>query len=272
MPSALAQVVLAPTVFHRSGLPASAIEAPTVTCPRGYVAASGGVSAAAPGVALLRAEPAGSRAYAFRLGNSTGNARRVTVSVACRTLRTRAGPGADIELKQLKPKSLQVAPGAQRSAALVCPAGTVPAGSGIDLTPGGRGQSAGFGGTKLSVRRITASLRSFSFAVRNSGGSARRVALSGNCITVVSRPGAPRQLLRVKVITFRGSVDTGRHSIGRSCQRGWFSLAAGYSLPAPSLAVEGAAAVGGSGTWSVVNGGGDSTRVVLQLVCGRLAR
>jgi hypothetical protein len=147
----------------------------------------------------------------------------------------------------------------------------LPAGAGVDLAPAGRGRVGGFTGTQLSVRRITTSLRGFSFAVRNSGTTARTVRVFGNCITVVSRPGRPREELRVNVTTFRGWADPGRHVLRRSCRRGWVSLATGYSLPAPSLSLEGAAAVGGSGRWSVRSAGGKATRLVLQLVCARLA-
>ena len=55
----------------------------------------------------------------------------------------------------------------------------------------------------------------------------------------------------------------------RACPRGWLSLAAGYSLPAPSLMIEGAPALAGA-RWSVVNSGDAPTRVVLQLTCGRV--
>ncbi len=273
VPSALAQVALAPTIFRGVNLPANAVKGLTVACPRGYVAVSGGLSTAAPGVALLRVEPAGTGAFAFRVGNPAGKpTRRVAVAVACRRLRTRSGPGASFTLKPLQPRSLVVAAGAQRSAALACPSGTAPAGAGLDLAPGRRGQTTGFTGTQLSVRRIIAGLRSFSFTVRNSGTTARRVALSGNCITVVSKAGAPREQLRVKVTTFRGSVDPGRQRITRSCPRGWFSLAAGYAVPDRSVVIEGAAALAGGGTWSVVSDAGGPARMILQLVCGRLER
>jgi hypothetical protein len=120
------------------------------------------------------------------------------------------------------------------------------------------------------VRRATTSLRSFSFGVRNSGATARTVTVSGNCITVLNRPGAPRERMLLKLITLRRLVDRGRHQIRRSCPRGWLSLATGYRLPAASLSLEGSAAVAGAGHWSVTNAGGDSTRLILQLVCARL--
>jgi hypothetical protein len=273
VPSALAQTVLAPTIFRSVGLPSSAVRTLNVACPSGYVAASGGLSSVGPGVVVLRAKPAGTGAFAFRLGNPDGNAaRRAVVAVACRRLRVRTGPGASLELRPLRPRSMVVAAGARRSVTLTCPAGTAAAGAGVDLAAGAQGPAGGFGGTSLSVRKLTAGLRSFSVAVRNSGAAQRRIVLSGNCITVVSKPGTEREQLRVIVTTFKGQIDPGRRSITRSCPRGWFSLTSGYALPSPSLSLQGSAAVAGRGRWTVVNAGGDSTRLVLQLVCGRLAR
>jgi hypothetical protein len=273
VPSVLAQTVLAPTILRSTTVPSSAVKTFTVSCPSGYVAASGGLSSAAPGIAVLRAEPAGTSAFAFRLGNPAGNpARRALVAVACRRLRAPTSGGATFRLKPLRPGSLVISPGTLRSAALNCPSGTVAAGAGVDLAPSSQRGTTGFTGTRLSVRRITVGLRSFAFAVRNSGGTSRRVVLSGNCITVVSKLGARREQLRVNVTTFTGLVGPGRRSITRRCPAGWFSLASGYSLPASSLALQGSAAVAGGGRWTVVNAGGDSARLVLQLVCGRLAR
>ena len=268
--SAAASVVLAHTVFRSAGLPAGAVRALTVTCPRGYVAASGGVSRAARGVEVLRARPSGPRAFAFRLGNPvSSSARRVGVSVACWAIRAPAGP--DIALRQIGPSVLSIAPHSQRATSLACPSDTGPAGAGVDLAPGVQGQAAGFTGTQLSVRSMTTSLRGFSYVIRNSGANARTVAVSGNCITVVSSPGAPRAQLGFKVTTFRSLFRPGRRSTTRACPLGWRSLATGYSLPSPSLSLEGAAAVAGAGRWWVTNAGGAPTRLVLQLVCARLA-
>ena len=258
VPAGAAQTLFGRTVLHGMRLPGGATRASTVSCPTGYAAVSGGVSTPAQGVALLRAAPAGTRAYAFRLANAGGPARRVTVAVACRRLRT---SGARIEMRQLEPKSVRVRHGVQQSAALTCPSGTAPAGSGVDIRSGG---------TQVTVRRLTESLRGFSFTVLNAGRGARAVVFSGNCITVVSRPGSPRARLRVKLITFRQPLDPGRRTITHRCPTGWLSLATGYSLGAPAVALEGTAAVGGGGRWSVVNSGDASTPLVLQLSCGRV--
>jgi hypothetical protein len=203
-PSAGAQVLVGRTALHRVQVPAGAARPATVACPGGYLATSGGISAAAPGVVLLRAEPAGSGRYAFALANRGGNPRGVTVAVACRRLRAAS---ATMDMKQLEPRSFQVGPGTQRSAVLTCPARRVAAGAGVDV---------GLGGTQLSVRRLAADLRGFSFTVRNAGRRARAVAVSGNCITVISRPGSPLLHLRVKVVTFRQPLGPGRRTITRA--------------------------------------------------------
>ncbi len=268
-PSAIAQVVLAPTVFHSADLPADAVTSFRVTCPSGYLAASGGVSTPAAGTTLLGVRPAGIRAFAFRLGNpATNRARRATVAVACRRLSAGRAPGSFFKLKQLEPKTLVVPPGGRRSVALACPTGTIPAGAGVDLAPGRQARAARFAGAQLSVRRITADLQSFSFSVRNSGTTARPVALGGNCITVVTEPHASRRGLHVRVTTLRQSIDPGRRKIARSCPRGWFSLAAGYRLPSPAVAVEAGAAVGGGGKWLVANTADRPARIELELACG----
>lgn len=269
VPSAGAQVVLAPTILHTVELPSDAVTAFTVTCPPGYVAVSGGVSTPAPGATLLAIVPAGIRAFAFRFGNPvTNRAQRVTVSAACRKIRVGTTPGAVLRLRPVTRKPLIVPPGKQRSAALLCPANMAPAGSGVDLAPGRH--SAGFTGTQLSVRRITMGLHGLSFTVRNSGGTVRSVAVSGNCITVVRQPGAPRERLHVKVTTFHAPVQPGRQKVGHDCPLEWFSLAAGYALPSPFVAIEGAAAIGRGGKWWVASNADGPAAIVLQLACVRI--
>src|SRR5436309_8882106 len=150
VPVALAQVVLDHTVFRDGILPAGAARTQTVGCPRGSVAASGGVSSAGPAVVLLRAKPEGTGAYAFRIGNPGDQGRRVTVAVACRRLLAR---GSFFKLTPLTPKGLQVPARGQRTASLFCPASAAAAGAGFDLAPGRQAVSS-FPGTRLSVRGI----------------------------------------------------------------------------------------------------------------------
>jgi hypothetical protein len=265
--SATAAVVLAPTIFDRVSLAPGAVAAVTVACPPGYVAPSAGAVVPAPGTTLLASGPAGDRAFAFRFGNPRTNAvRRVAVAVACRKVRTSA---TVIKLRPVRRKPLVVPPGRQRSVALGCTAGFVPAGAGFDLDPAG--QSRGFVGTELSVRRITAGLRRFSFVVRNGGKAPRSVAVSGNCVTVVSAPGAPRERLHVRVSTFDEPIAPGRHPVTRRCPRGWFSIAAGYALPTPLAAIEAAAVIRRGGKWWVANNAAGRIKIALQLACGRIA-
>jgi hypothetical protein len=266
VPSAVAQVVLAPTVFHRANLPPGAATTFVVACPGGYVAPSGGVFTPAQGTTLLGSKPTGNRAFEFRFGNPRPNAaRRVTVAVACRKVRT---GGAVLKLTSVRPKTILVAPGRQRSAALACPSGLAPAGAGIDLDPGRRSGSAG---SKLSVRRLTEDLHRFSFVVRNAGKAARAVTFSGNCVTLVSSSGTPRERLHVKVSTFSALLQPGRHHLARSCPPGWFSLAAGYALPNPLAAIEAAGAVRRGGQWWLASTAKGPVAITLQLACGRIS-
>src|SRR5207249_3450878 len=163
-------------------------------------------------------------------------------------------------------KGLQVPARGQRTASLFCPASAAAAGAGFDLAPGRQAVSS-FPGTRLSVRGITAGVRSFSFTVRNSGRTARRVVLAGSCLTVVSRPHAVRRRLHVKLMTFALPVDPGRRAITRACPGGWFSFAARYGSQSPAVAVE-AAAVDRGGRWLVANSSDASAQVELQLACG----
>jgi hypothetical protein len=259
--SASAQVVLAPTVFRTAELRSNAVTSFSVACAAGYVAVSAGVSTPAPGATLLTKKPVGRRAYSFRFGNPASDAeRRVTVAVACR--RIRAGAPL-IQLKSVA-RRLNVPPGAQKAITLTCPPNTTPAGSGVDV-------ASGRASTAVRVRAATATLRGFGFTLQNSGKAARRVALYGNCITVVRSRRAARRPLQVRITTFTDLVRPGRQQVTHACPRGWFSLSAGYAAGSRLLAVEGAAAVGGGGRWWVWSKAQAET-ATLQLVCGRLGR
>jgi hypothetical protein len=269
-PSAIAGAVLAPTIFRAARLASNSVTGFSAGCPRGYVAASAGVSAPATGTTVLSVRPAGNRAFIFRFGNPAKNpARRVTVAVACRRLAGQTR-GVFLRVSPLTPRTVLVPSGGQRSATRACPAGTAAAGAGVDLAPGRRAASAGFRGNPLSIRRMSAGVHSFSFTVRNSGATARPVALAGNCITVVAQAPAARRRLHVKVISFLGAVEPGRRKVARSCPQGWVSLAAGYGVASPAVTVEGAAAVGDGGRWSVASTAAGPTQVELDLTCGRV--
>src|SRR3954451_14294085 len=85
-PSSLAQGVLSRSVFHTVDLPSNTARSVLVSCPRGYVAASAGISNPAPGVTLLSIRPSGDAGYRFRFGNPAANAdQQATVVAACRS-------------------------------------------------------------------------------------------------------------------------------------------------------------------------------------------
>jgi hypothetical protein len=269
-PSASPQIVIAQTVFHTAGLPSNAITSFSLGCPPGYVAVSGGVSTAASGVTTLSIRPLGLRSYAFRFGNPVTNPhQRVTVAVACRKIRARAGTSPYLKLKPLKLKPFQVKPSSQKAAALGCPSGMVPAGTGFELDPVRSKALGRFAGTTLSVRRQTQTLHGAAFIVRNSGRRAHPVAFYVTCLTVVRPPGAANERLIVKIATEATPIHPGSQVVKHSCPRGWTALSTGFAVPT-SVAVDGAAAIGGAGKWSVTNRGDGTAIADLQLLCGRL--
>ena len=270
-PSASPQIVVAQTVFHRADLPSNAITGLNVTCPPGYVAVSGGNSTAAPGVTTLSIRPVGLRTYAFRFGNPATNPRQhVTVAVACRRVRVRRGTSPFLKLTPLKLRSVQVQPASQKAASLGCPSGTVPVGTGFDLDPA-RGKALGrFSGTALSIRQQTQTLHGVAFTLRNTGSRARPVALYGTCLTVVRPPGAASERLLLKILTETTPIHPGAQVVKHSCPRGWTALATGFAVRS-SLSVDGSAAVGGVGKWSLTNSADSAALADLQLLCGRLS-
>jgi len=268
------QVVLAPTVYATHSVPSNAITAFAVTCPSGYVAASAGISRPASGTTVLAIAPVGVSGYRFRIGNPVTNGdQRVTVAVACRKVRPAADdPRFTLKLKPLKVTYLTVAPRRAESAMLACPAGTVPAGAGIDLAPGRQKAIGAYrAGPGVSVRRQTATLRRFSFSLLNLEPQPKRVAVYGGCLTLAREAGAPRERLHVKVTTYRVLLGPGGQSVTRRCRPGWFSLAAGYALRSKSTNAAGAAAVAAAGRWSLLSDAKSDTTADVQLACARLA-
>ena len=270
-PSATPQIIVAQTVFHTADLPSNAITGFTVTCPPGYVAVSAGVSNPAAGVTTLSIRPIGFRGYAFRFGNPVTNPhQRVTVAVSCRRIRVGAGTAPYLKLKLLKLRPFKVKPASQKAASLSCPPGTVPAGTGFDLDPA-RGKALGrFSGTALSVRRQTQTLHGVAFTLRNGGSQARPVGLYVTCLTVVRPRGASNERLLVKIVTDTTPIHPGSQAVKHPCPRGWTALATGFAIPS-SLALDGSAAVGRAGRWSLTNRGDSAALADLQLLCGRLS-
>jgi hypothetical protein len=260
-PSSLAQIVLAPAVFRSHDLPAGATTAFAVTCPRGYVATSAGVSEPASGVTLLDLRPRGLGTYSFRFGNPAGNAtRRVTVAVACRKADA-TGRRTRVALQQRPVRFAATIPaGRSKAVEFVCPAHTVPAGIGFE-----RAEPVG-------IRRATMHAGGFSFVVFNNGARARKVVLYGNCLTVLHAAELRTEELAFKITTYRDLVEPGTQRISHACPRGWVALGAGFALRLPAQALQGAAALATGGRWWVENDGQAASVAELQLVCAVLRR
>jgi hypothetical protein len=260
------EAVLAPTVFASHALPSDAVTGFTVSCPAGYAAVSGGVSSPGAGSTLLSIRPVGLRGFTFRFGNpATNDATRVTVAVACRTIR--GGP-----LLRLRPVTARavVKPGTQQSGLLACPAGSTPAGAVADLDPGRAKSVDSFAGPSLGLRAATATPRAFQFRIANTGKRARHAVVRGNCVTVALAPHVQRAQLSTKVTTYTNVISPGRHHFKHHCRRGWISLGTGFALTSGSLRLDGTAAIGAIGHAWVVNTGRTRLTAQLQVVCARV--
>lgn len=250
--AASAHVVVARTAYDAHRLKGHATTAFAVSCPRGFVAVSGGVAGPPADARLLGLQPRDARSFGFRFANP-GAATRARVAVACRR-----SSGPELRLTRLE-RRLAVPAGGFASATLRCPRQTTPAGSGVDL----RGEG-------VTLRRATANLRGFSFSVRNANGKPARADLYGNCLTAVRPADAAAEALRVEITSFTELVSPGAQAFRHACRKGWLSLGTGYALRGRALDVRAAVAVGAGGRWRVANRSGDAAKVVLQLVCGRL--
>lgn len=270
-PSSLAQVVLSKSVFHTANLPSDALTTFTVTCPRGYIAGSAGISTPAPGVTLLGIRPAGARTFTFRFGNPVTNPdQQVTVVVSCLKFASKMPIRLKVSPVQLK---VTVAPSRPNSAALLCPPDTSPAGWGEDIAPvrSGQGYLPG-AAARVSLRKVSMDLGGFSFSLRNSGTKAQSVTLYGTCVTALRSPEASRERLHVRITTFRTPLQPGNRRIAESCSTGWVSLTAGYALRSPLTTIDGVAAIGTGARWWVASDAEGQTTVDLQLVCARLGK
>jgi hypothetical protein len=125
-------------------------------------------------------------------------------------------------------------------------------------------------GRSLALRRQSSSLSSFSFSAENAGPQARRVVFYGTCLTLARAADTPRRRLHVDVSTFQVSVQPGKQTVSRRCRSGWFSLAAGFEVHSRVTQVDGAAAVGAGGRWSLTSDAQQATTAELQLACGKL--
>src|SRR5215468_6224603 len=256
--SASAQVVSGRTAFRSAALSAGATKSLTVSCPAGYYAVSAGTATAGAGISQLEVRPVSLRKVAFRLANG-GDLQRATVAAACRSVGTPGTSAPHLKLSPPRHVTVTVAATSQRQARFTCPKGTLPSAAGFDL---GRGD--------VSVRRQTQDLHVLTFAAFNHGNAARKVSFYGSCLTVVHPTGARGAKLQVSLATETVPVPSGSQVETRVCPRGWLSLAVGYSLPA-GLDLNGAAAIGGTGRWSLTNPGGKPLLAQLQLACARLS-
>ena len=269
-PSSLAQVVLSKSVFHTVDLPSNTTRSVLVSCPRGYVAASAGISNPAPGVTLLSIRPWGVAGYRFRFGNPAANAeQQVTVVAACRSFAFKSAARLKVAQVQMRVK----VPGGQlKPAALPCPSNTLPAGWGGDIAPAQSARGSVPSAARMSLRTVSMGLGGFSFSLRNSGTKTQSVTLYGTCLTALSPAGTSRERLRVRITTFLVLLQPGSRRVVRSCATGWVSLAAGYVLRSPASTIDGVAAIGASGRWWVASDAEGQSSVDLKLVCARLTR
>jgi hypothetical protein len=269
-PSSLAEVVLSKSVFHTVDLPSNTTRSVLVSCPRGYVAASAGISNPAPGVTLLSIRPWGVAGYRFRFGNPAANAdQQVTVVAACRSFAFKSAARLKVAQVQMRVK----VPGGQlKPAALPCPSHTLPAGWGGDIAPAHSARGSVPSAARMSLRTVSMGLGGFSFSLRNTGPKTQSVTLYGTCLTALSPAGTSRERLRVRITTFPVLLQPGSRRVVRSCATGWVSLAAGYVLRSPAATIDGVAAIGASGRWRVASDAEGQSSVDLKLVCGRLSR
>lgn len=257
VPSALPRSDSARNVARSLALGAHAVKNVTVSCPRGWVAAAGGVRSAGEGTATLAIRPAGSASIALRVANRTGDPQQVSVAATC--LGLPGGSSAPHYKSSRVQRKISVPAGAQRQAGLGCPSGTVAAGAGFAVsTPA------------LQVRQSTRTVNRFSFTVENDSTRARPVVLYGTCLTLVRPPGSPRLRLNVRVTTSTTPLPPGERTVTQACPRGWFGLATGYSLPA-SVELSATVASPAGGRWSLSNPLSKPLLPDLQLACGRIA-
>jgi hypothetical protein len=258
VPSALPTSASTRNVARSLTLAGGAVKNLTVSCPSGWVAASGGVRSAGDGTATLAIRPAGAAGVSVRLANRAGNpSQRVTVAATCMGLP--AGRSAPYYRASHVQRKISIAGKAQKQAGLRCPAGTVAAGAGFAVSS-----------PALQVRRSTRTLNRFAFTVENNNARARPAVLYGTCLTVVRPPGARSVKLNVRVMTATTPLPPGDKTVIEVCPRGWFGLATGYSLPA-SVTLTASAASPGGGRWTLTNAGSKPLLPDLQLACGRVA-
>jgi hypothetical protein len=259
VPSASPQVVVGRTAFRAVLLPAGAVKALSIACPRGYLAVSSGAAEVGAGVTVLEDRPLGARTFRLRLLNGADAAQRATAVASCRRVRYSGRKSPYLRLSALRHVTVTVAPSTQRQAHLTCPSGTVPAAAGFDL-----------GRSNLVVQQETQDLHVLTFAVFNGGMKARAVSFYGSCLTVVRPAGAPATQLQVSLATDTVPIHNGSQVVTRICPAGSLALGVGYSLPV-GIELNGAAAVARTGRWSLTNSAEKPVLAQLQLACTKLS-
>ena len=239
-------------------MPAGATKAVSVSCPRGYLALSAGASRAGEGLSELAVRPLSPRAFGLKLANAGDLDQRVTVAAACRRVRAAGSRSPYLKFAARRRVNLRVAPSSPRQSRFTCPSGTVPAAAGFNL------------GRNLSVRSDTQDLHVLTFVVFNSGSTPRTVSVYAGCLTVVRPAGARAAQLQVSLSTDTVPVYSGTQVVTRLCPRTWWSLSAGYSVSA-GVELNGAAAVGRTGRWTLTNPAQKPALAQLQLACARVA-
>jgi hypothetical protein len=257
--SATSQVVVGRTAFRAVAVPAGATKAVSVSCPSGYFAVSAGVSRSGDGIGELAARPLRLRTFSFRVANTGDADQDVTVAAACRRVRSSGGRAPYLKLVTHRRTTLRVPASGLKQTRLTCPSGTVPAAAGFDLLRG-----------KLRVLEETQDLHVLTFGVVNPGSAPRSVTVYTGCLTVVRPSGARATQLQVSLATDTVPVHNGTQVMTRICPKGWLSLAAGYDVPA-GVELNGAAAVGRTGRWTLTNPAQKPVLAKLQLACARLA-
>jgi hypothetical protein len=259
IPSATPQTVVGRTVVRALALPTGTAKSLSISCPAGYFALSAGASRTGAGVTALTDRPLGLRTFSLRLSNSGDADRRVTVAAACRRVRPAGKRAPYLKLATRRRVRLRVSTASLGQTHLTCPSGTVPAAAGFDA-----------GRRDVTVREETQDLHTLSFTAYNRGTAARSISFYGSCLTVVRPAGASPAQLQVSLATDTVPIPTGSQVVTRTCPQGWLSLSVGYSVPA-GLDLNGAAAVGRTGRWTLTNAAQKPLLAQVQLACARLS-
>jgi hypothetical protein len=237
------------SLYHSVDVAPNSIRTFTVTCPPGWFAMSGTVSDA-QGATPLKSAPAGVRAWTFSVGLpvTAAKAAHVTVLVVCaKPKQFLLGlPGkakAAIKLKTAKSKPVVIAPGGTEDTKLRCPAGSAPAGSGLEVAPVGSAgpRSAPVRAadvlTNGQVARETTDMPvrgGFEFTVRNPAGVQQTVRHSARCLarraTYRRRHRRRKRRARTKIVRihFADEVAPGSNLFEHSAAAGEVPIFSGH--------------------------------------------